>query len=124
MFERASRLKLRFRVENGVVSTEDLWALSLQALDTLAKTLNKEIQDREVSFIEAETKEDAKLTLAFDIVKHIISVRLADREAAKNKTELDLRRKRLEAILADKQDEALKNMSAEDIQKELDAICK
>ena len=41
MFEKASRLKLRFKTQNGIIAVDDLWDLTLDSLNTLAKALNK-----------------------------------------------------------------------------------
>ena len=79
LFEQASRQKLRFKV-NGLVSVEDLWDLSLAQLDTLAKDLRRQSRETEESFIE-EKKSDSTLELRFEIVKHIITTRLAERQA-------------------------------------------
>lgn len=124
MFEKASRLKLRFKVANGVVSTEDLWNLSLERLDDLARSLNKEIQDREVSFIKKETQAESALALSFEIVKHIIAERLAEQEAAKSEAEKRLRRKAILEALADRDEADLKAKSKEDLLKELEALDK
>ena len=57
MFERASKLKLRFNTEKGMVTTEDLWDLPLLQrnavdLDSLAKNLNKAVKESgEESFV-------------------------------------------------------------------------
>ena len=44
IFEKASRLQLRFASTKGSLSVEDLWGLSLESLDTLAKAVNKQIK--------------------------------------------------------------------------------
>ena len=41
LFEVAVREKYRFPY-NGMISTEDLWDLSVNALDSIFKTLNKD----------------------------------------------------------------------------------
>ena len=119
MFEKAARLKLRFKVSNGIVNTEDLWDLNLHMLDNLARALNKEIQDKEISFIGKSSKEDSALQLKFEIAKHVIEVKLAEQEAAKSAVERLQRRKEILEVLADKQSEDLRNKSREDLLKEL-----
>ena len=52
MFEKATRLKLRFETVRGYVTTEDLWDIPLSAvngfcLDTIAKNLNKKLKELE-----------------------------------------------------------------------------
>lgn len=78
IFEKASRIKLVIKASNGVLKVEDLWDLSLEALDAIAKSLNKQIKDgTEESYIKAKTETNTLLQLRFDIVKHIIDVKLA-----------------------------------------------
>ena len=54
MFEQASRLKLRFKVEgiNGNLSTEDLWDLNINQVDTLAVALKRELNAETESFLQ------------------------------------------------------------------------
>ena len=118
MFEQATRLKLRFKSNNGNISTEDLWDLPLSQLDDIAKGLRKELRDTEDSFIE-EKKSNAQLELRFEVVKHVITTKLAERDAKAKAKEVAARRQVLLEALEGKQQEALKNMSVEDIQKEL-----
>ena len=89
MFEKASKQKLRYKVTSGTISTEDLWDLDLDSLDLLAKTLNKAIKDsEEESFIKSKSTANTTLELKFEIVKHVIEVKLQledERKSAKEK---------------------------------------
>ena len=118
MFEQATRLKLRFKSNNGMVTTEDLWDLPLSQLDGIAKDLRKELRDTEDSFIE-EKKSNANLELRFEVVKHVITTKLEERDAKAKAKEVAARRQVLLEALEKKQNAALDGMSAEDIQKEL-----
>src|ERR1019366_4994663 len=87
MFTKASRLKLRFASPAGLVSTEDLWDLPLTSgtgkanLDDIAKALFRQLKsDDNSSFVVKERKSDETLQLKFDVVKHIIDVRVAENE--------------------------------------------
>ena len=117
LFEQASRQKLRFKV-NGLVSVEDLWDLSLAQLDTLAKDLRRQSRETEESFIE-EKKSDSTLERRFEIVKHIITTRLAERQARADAKEREARRKVLIEALENKQTAELSAKSADEIRKEL-----
>lgn len=121
MFEKATRLKLRFRSVNGIIGIEDLWDLSLTHLNTIAKILHKSLEDSDVSFI-SEIKKDEALQLSFDIVKRVIDVKLQEREEAKVRQANIDRKSKLLQILASKQDEALGEMSQEDLLKELESL--
>lgn len=121
MFEKAARLKLRFRTDIGTLTAEDLWDLSLPQLDTMAKSLRKQVEEDEVSFI-SDVKPDQKTQLRFDIVKRVIEERLAEREAFKVAQVNRERKAKILNILASKQDAALGEMSQEDLLKELEAL--
>lgn len=123
MFEQASRVKLRFKLSNGVVSTEDLWDLSLESLDSLARQLNKTIKDEEeISFIKEKSSANKLTELRFEIVKHIIAVKLAEREKAQDAAIKSDRKQAILNILANKEDEYLQSMSKEDLLKELESL--
>lgn len=122
MFEKATRLKLRFKVANGLISVEDLWDLNLNTLDVLARGINKELQESEVSFIGKSSDKENKLKLQFDVVKRVIDVKLEEREQAKELREKAQRKQQLLNALADKQEESLRSMSKEDLLKELESL--
>ena len=97
MFEKASRLKLRFRSQSGSITAEDLWDLSLTQLDNIAVSLNRELRGTEDSFL--ETRKDQTLELRFNIVKHVLDVKkeeLHDAKQAKANAE------RRQVLLAEK----------------------
>ena len=115
MFEKAAKMKLRFNYR-GVCTVEDLWDLPVRELDSIYKTLNADLKDQEgESLLETKNKEQTSLTLKIDIVKHIVNTKL---EEAKEKEDRLLKAQKKEKILniiAEKQDEALKDMSVEDL---------
>jgi len=80
IFEYATRNKVRFSFR-GLISVEDLWDLSLTNLDSIYKELNKQSkQSEEESLLNIKTQEDELLNVQIDIVKHIVSVKLAEKE--------------------------------------------
>lgn len=119
-FEIASRLKLRFETAVGMISVEDLWSLPLTSnskvsLDSLAVALNKELKGSEESFV-TSTKKDEVLKLKFDIVKHVIDVRI---EENRKKTEEVQRKAKLENIdnlITQKQNEKMANLTLEELE--------
>lgn len=120
VFEVATRNKFRFPYK-GMISTEDLWDLSLTALDSIYKELNKQAKrSQEESLLKTKSKEDETVAIQIEIVKHIVSVKqneAANKAAAKERKE---RNQRIMEIIADKQDEALKGKSVEELQKMLE----
>ena len=128
MFERASRLGLTFSTPKGLLTVADLWDLPLTSaagasLDNLAKALNKQLKEADTESFVVETKKaDEVLQLKFDIVKHVIAVRLAEnKEALEAKTKKEKKQKLL-SLIAQKQDEKLLGLSLEDLQKEVESL--
>lgn len=122
MFEQASRLKLRFESPKGYLSHEDLWDLSLSTLDRVAIDLHHQVQDTAVSFVDAARKVDKTTQLRFDIVKHVIDVKLKERdEAAEAKSRADKKQKLLE-IISRKEDAALETSSVEELRQLLASL--
>lgn len=116
MFQQAARLKLRFKTSKGLVTVEDLFDFPLTALDALAKTLRKRVQDNNLeSFIAPHQKKDKVLELQFEIVKHIITTRLAEVEAAENAELKRQKRAKIISLIEDKKDDALKESSLEEL---------
>lgn len=120
LFEIAARKKLRFPY-NGQISVEDLWDLSVEKLDGIYKNLNMQLkQASEESLLETKSKEAKLLGIKVDIVKHIVSVKLEEKKAKEEAVLLKKRNQRIAKIIADKKDEAFKNMSVEELEKILE----
>jgi hypothetical protein len=122
IFEQATRNKLRFRISNGFVTTEELWDLSLESLNNLARGLNKLLKDTEESFIEEKTVADKKLELMFEVVKSVIEVKLKDKKDSLEHQKKIQRRSELLEILNEKESQVLRSKSREEILKELEEL--
>lgn len=129
IFEQASRQKLRFSTNKGDLTVEQLWDLPLQSktqfdLDTVAKNVNYVLKSAtEESFVNTTTNPaKTRLELMMGIVKHIIAARLAENEAVRDAMARKNEREKLLGILADKQDEALKSLTPEQIKERLAAL--
>lgn len=122
MFEKASRMKLRFPFK-GSASVEDLWDMSVEELDSVFKTLNAKLKStQEESLLGAKTAEDDTLTTQVAIVRHIAEVKLAEAAARKDaKTKRDEKQKLLE-ILARKKDSELEGKSAAELEAMIAAL--
>ena len=122
IFEFASRNKLRFPFK-GMISVEDLWDLSLTNLDSIYKTLNKQVkQSEEESLLITKASVDTELEVQIAIVKHIVSVKLEEKEAAEKASAKKAQKQKIMSIIATKQDEALQNSSIDDLKKMLDEL--
>lgn len=123
MFEKASRVKLRYSTNRGVLSVEDLWDLSLEQLDPIAINLNKRLKESQTeSFIKIRTKDTTELELKFNIVKHIIDVKLQEQEERIVAAEKKAKRQKILDLMAKKQDAELESKSYEELAKELEAL--
>lgn len=122
IFEYAVRNKIRFPYK-GLITVEDLFDLSVTNLDSIYKTLNKEIkQSEEESLLTTKTNVDTELEVQIAIVKHIVSVKLAEQEAREKAAAKKAQKQKIMSIIATKEDEALKNSSVDDLRKMLDEL--
>lgn len=122
MFEKASRLKLRFSTPQGTLSAEDLWDLPLTSnsnranLDDIAKGLNRKLKNAdEESFVNKPKMSESVDRLAFEIVKHVIEVRLQENEEAVKAQANKARKRQILELIAEKQNAALSEKSIEEL---------
>lgn len=122
MFEVATRTKMRFPFK-GMISVEDLWDLSVQNLDNVFKTLNSQRKKaQEESLLNVKSSEDEALDIQIEIVKYIVNVKLEEQAARAKATENREKKQKIMALMAKKDDEAMENMSKEELQKLLDEL--
>ena len=120
IFEQASREKLRFKVSNGVVSTEDLWDLSITTLDDIGMAIQKKLKESNgESLIPTRTTVDKTDVLRLDIIKHIITVKLIENEKKKAAKERAEKRAELKELIGKKIRSAQEEKSIEQLQDEL-----
>ncbi len=130
IFEKASRLKLRFNVGSRLnLTVENLWDLPLthtkgEDLDHIAIELQEQLSSNEKSFVvqQSKTKETQVNQLKFDIVKYIIDVRLEEQKVAN----LERQRAQEIATLKELQKQAkirdLQNLSSEEIEERIKSL--
>lgn len=129
MFEKAIKQKLRFDSNRGQLTTEDLWDLPLTSrnsfdLDTIAKAVNSKIKEaQEESFVKVRSNPaQDKLTLQLDILKYIIADKMQEAETKVTTVARQQQRQKLEEVLASKQDDALKGLTVEELQAQINAL--
>ncbi len=129
IFEKATRIGLRFPSPKGALSVEDLWQLPLQSksgpdLDTIARTANSSLRAvSEESFVSTRTDPKKPMyELQLEIVKHIIAVKQAENAEAAAKVDKAQKRAKLIEVLARKQDAALEQLSPEELAKQIDEL--
>lgn len=122
IFEYAVRNKVRFPFK-GMISVEDLWDLSLTNLDSIYKTLNKQVkQSEEESLLSTKTSVDTELEVQIAVVKHIVSVKLAEQEEREKALAKNAQKQKIMSIIATKENEVLQNSSIDDLKKMLDEL--
>jgi hypothetical protein len=115
LFEVATRNNYQFPFR-GLINVIDLWDLSLTNLDSVFKVLNAEVKkSEEESLLNTKSKEDEELSNKIKIVKYIVGVKLAEKEAKEDEKKNREMKQRLLAIKAKRQNEALENLSDEDL---------
>jgi len=129
MFERASRIRLRFETQQGMLDVEDLWDIPLTNtrgranLDDIARSLSKKLKETETeSFVVKAPKADEATQLAFELVKHVIEVRLAENEAAQLIKTNKEKKQRLLALITKKENEQDEGRSLEDLRAEAEGL--
>ncbi|MCI8372559.1 MAG: hypothetical protein HFI75_09220 [Lachnospiraceae bacterium] len=121
-FEYAVRNKLRFPYK-GKISVEDLWDLSETQLDQVYKELKKQEQHlKEDSLLSRKTKEEEILEIQIEIVKYIVVVKLAEKEAMKKAAENKEKKQKILAVLAARDDKALEQASDEELKRMLEEL--
>ena len=122
MFETALRNKYRFPYK-GMISAEDLWDLKVEQLDSIFKCLNAKARlAQEESLLLAKKQEDVETEHKIEIVRYVVSVKLAEAEKAKLAAQNRMEAQKIMGIIARKQDDALLNLSMEELQAKLAAL--
>lgn len=122
IFEYATRETLRFPYK-GMQSVEDLWKLSLTELDSIYKTLNKQIkQSEEESLLDEKNDVDEVLEVQIAIIKHIVKVKKEEKIAKEKASAKKAQKQKIMSIIATKENEALQNSSIDDLRKMLDEL--
>lgn len=117
LFEAAVRGKFRFPF-HGNISCEDLWDLSVENLDLVYQTLEAQAEQQpKKSLLSSSSKTNLILAQKIEIVKHIVSTKLAEAEARKQAAADKERRQKIMALIEQKDDEALRSLPVEELKK-------
>lgn len=132
MFERAAREKFRFTTPQGMLTVEDLWDLPLTAragsrvanLDDIAKELNKKVKaTEEETFVPRRRKRaDTVAAAMLEIVKHVITVKVEEEEAAETAKAAKDRKQLLLGLIAKKENEKLEQSSVDELRAMVEAL--
>lgn len=114
IFEKATRLKLRFQSTRGMLTVEDLWDIELTSLDKLAIIYKKRL-GRSESFLDTEDK-DELTELSFELCKYIIEARLQEAKEKEDAKAAYDRKQKILSLISEKKDDELKGKSIEELQ--------
>lgn len=121
MYKKALRTKLRFSTSKGKLTTEDLFDLSLTDLNNLAIALDKKLSETpRKSFISDITPDTEEDELRFNIVKDVINTKLIERNNAQ--TAKAAEKAQLLEIIHRKKNQAMENMSVEELEAKLASL--
>lgn len=122
LFEIAVREKYRFPYK-GMISTEDLWDLSVNALDSIFKTLNKERKNAdEESLLDVKDNVNTTLENKIAIIKYVVNIKQTEAAEKLLEREKKQQKQKIMNLIAKKQDETLENMSQEELLKKLSEL--
>lgn len=123
-FEVAARNKFTFRrPSGGLVNAQDLLSLGLPELNEIAIALNNQKKSSKVSFI-SKSKVDEVVDAKLEVVKHVIACKQEDAAVRSNATANRQEEQKLMGALANKQEQALGELSEEEIEKRLKKLRK
>lgn len=121
LFEIATRNRYRFTYK-GVMTVEDLWDLSVEALDAIFKTLNRQKTADEDSLLTTKSAADTELANKIELVKYIVSIKLAEADERVNAAEKKAQRDKIMKIVAKKKDKELEDMDVDQLMKKLEEL--
>jgi hypothetical protein len=127
IFEQATRLDLTFQLPVGELNIQSLWKLKPvkrngKLVDDLAdyeielkEQLSKFSQVRRRGSV-AKTNEQELLELRLAIVSHILDVKDAEAQAAKEEAAKKIHNEKIRGIMAKKQDDKYEGLSIEELE--------
>lgn len=123
IFEKASRMRIRYSTNKGDLTVEDLWDLPLQSknigtvsLDALAIHQNRVNRDAsEESFVTERSSVSVEAELKFDVVKYVIAAKISDNAAASTAQADRVHNTKIMDIIARKDDADLEGKSVDQL---------
>lgn len=120
MYKSASRIDLKIPSTKGNLNVNDLWNLTLQQLNVIAKDLKKQLKETsEEDFLNEKSNEDEILNLRFKIVLDVLETKKKEKQDAEVKATNKAEVNKLLEIIEKKQNESLNNLSLEELLKKV-----
>ena len=122
IFEKAVRIKLRVESNRGLLTVEDLWDLKVEELDGLYRKFKKEARDAEEESLINPVRVDEKLNLKIEVLKHVVTVKLAEREAASKRADTARKKAELLELIKSKENSAMAEKSLDELMEMYNAL--
>lgn len=117
MYKEAVRKQYRFSTTKGVLNMEQLWSLSIDDLDALAVSLDKQYAESgKKSFLVKKSVKDKETKIKLDIVVDILNTKVEELELAVEARETKEHNNKILHLIAEKQDESLKGKSIKQLE--------
>lgn len=117
IYKQANRLGLRFNTNRGLLATEQLFQLSLADLDALAVSLDTEREKSgKKSFIRETSAGDEIAKLKFDVALDVLNTVMKEQKDARESLDNKRKNEKILALIAEKQDGALKEKTVEELE--------
>jgi len=115
-FEKATRVKLRFSTESGLLSVEQLWSLKYDKLVELETALTETVEkygkrSRRQAVTRSTEQELDELRL--EIVTHILNVKDTEAAAAANAAQAKAHNEKIYDLIKEREDAELRKKVAE-----------
>lgn len=120
---KANQIKLRFNTNKGMLNVEQLFDISLADLSLAIKSSHKLLGEAslgdDLSFLESVAVSAANQAeqLRFDVMKEIYQLRKSELEAVREAREIKEHNAKIDALIAQKQNQELEEMSIEELMK-------
>lgn len=110
-YKSASQQKLRFQTTKGLLSTEQLWELSLEELDALAVSLETEHKESgKKSFLVKTSVKDKTAKLKFDLVLDVLNTKVEEMQAAQEAAEIKEHNKKIITLIESLKGKTIKQL--------------
>jgi hypothetical protein len=104
-------------------TVEDLWDLSLEALDKIYKELNSALKSRdEESLLNKKTAQDEVLSLKIELVKHVFNTLQKEQQERRDAAERAAKKQKIMNLIAEKQDAELRDKSKDELEQMLNEL--
>ena len=122
MFEQATRLKLRFPYK-GQIGVEELWDLKVGELDLVYTAINHSLKAvKDEGLLKKKDDSVAVMELQLAIIKRVYDVKSGEAAQKVAEKERQDKKRRIEELIAKKQDSDLEGKSLEELTAMRDAL--